>query len=95
MHSQVSLLIGVGPTATRRRLADDVPCPHHRTVLHARDDLTLTSAQLAVMEIVWSLVHDMAASLLLRGLVRPDIARELIYAARKICAEEALLMVEM
>jgi enoyl-CoA hydratase/carnithine racemase len=52
-------------------------------------------AQLAAMEMRWSLVHDMAASLLLRGLVRPDIARELIYAARKISAEEALLMVEM
>ena len=41
----------------------------------------------------WSLVPDMAASLLLRGLVRDDIARELICTARKISAEEALLMV--
>jgi hypothetical protein len=50
-------------------------------------------AQLSVMETRWSLVPDMAASLLLRGLVRDDIARELICTARKISAEEALLMV--
>ena len=41
----------------------------------------------------WSLVPDMAASLLLRGLVRDDIARELICTARRIGAEEAGLMV--
>ena len=49
-------------------------------------------AQISVMEMRWSLVPDMAASLLLRGLVRDDIARELICIARKISAEEALLM---
>jgi len=50
-------------------------------------------AQLSVTEMRWSLVPDMAASLLLRDLVRDDTARELICTARKISAEEALLMV--
>jgi enoyl-CoA hydratase/carnithine racemase len=47
-------------------------------------------ARLAVLEIKWGLVPDMAGMVLLRGLVRDDIARELTYTGRIFHGEEAL-----
>lgn len=47
-------------------------------------------ARLSVMEIRWALIPDMAISVLLRGQVRPDVVRELVYTARIVEADEAL-----
>ena len=47
-------------------------------------------AKMAVMEIKWGLVPDMAGVVLLRGLVRDDQARELTYSGRIFSGEEAL-----
>jgi enoyl-CoA hydratase/carnithine racemase len=47
-------------------------------------------ARLAVLEIKWGLVPDMAGPLLMRGLVRDDIARELTYTGRVFTGQEAL-----
>jgi enoyl-CoA hydratase/carnithine racemase len=49
-------------------------------------------AQLAVLEIKWGLVPDMAGMVLLRGLVRDDVARELTYTGRIFSGTEALAM---
>ncbi|NBB16716.1 crotonase/enoyl-CoA hydratase family protein [Caulobacter sp. SLTY] len=46
-------------------------------------------AKLAVLEIKWGLVPDMAGMALLRGLVRDDIARDLAYTGRIFSGEEA------
>ncbi|MGO4331493.1 MULTISPECIES: crotonase/enoyl-CoA hydratase family protein [unclassified Cupriavidus] len=46
-------------------------------------------ARMSVMEIKWGLVPDMAGMVLMRGLVRPDRLRELIYSGRIVGAEEA------
>ena len=45
--------------------------------------------RMSVMEIKWGLVPDMAGMLLMRGLVRPDRLRELIYSGRIVTGEEA------
>ena len=47
-------------------------------------------AKMAILEIKWGLVPDMAGMALLRGLVRDDIARELTYTGRIFTGEEAL-----
>ena len=47
-------------------------------------------AQLSVMEIKWGLVPDMAGIVLLRRLVRDDVARELIFSGRIFNGQEAL-----
>jgi enoyl-CoA hydratase/carnithine racemase len=47
-------------------------------------------AKLSIMEIKWGLVPDMAGTLLMRGLVREDIARELTYTGRIFSGAEAL-----
>jgi enoyl-CoA hydratase/carnithine racemase len=49
-------------------------------------------AKLSVLEIKWGLVPDMAGMVLLRGLVRDDVARELTYSGRIFSGEEALAM---
>jgi enoyl-CoA hydratase/carnithine racemase len=46
--------------------------------------------RMSVMEIKWGLVPDMAGMLLMRHLVRTDVARELIYTGRVVDAEEAV-----
>lgn len=46
-------------------------------------------ARLSVMEMRWGLVPDMAGMVLLRELVRADVARELIYSARMVDGVEA------
>ena len=46
-------------------------------------------ARLAVMEIKWGLVPDMAGTQLLRHLVRDDVARELTYTGRIFTGTEA------
>lgn len=46
--------------------------------------------QFSVLETHWGLVPDMAGFPLLRGLVRDDVARELIYTARKFLGDEAV-----
>lgn len=46
-------------------------------------------AKLSIRESHWGLIPDMAGSQLLRGLVRPDVAKELTYTARIVSGEEA------
>ncbi|HYE45404.1 MAG TPA: crotonase/enoyl-CoA hydratase family protein [Caulobacter sp.] len=46
-------------------------------------------AKLAVLEIKWGLIPDMAGVALLRGLVRDDIARDLTYTGRIFSGQEA------
>ena len=47
-------------------------------------------ARMAVMEIKWGLVPDMAGTQLMRHLAREDIVRELTYTGRIFSGEEAL-----
>lgn len=47
-------------------------------------------AKLSIMEIKWGLVPDMAGMVLLRDLVRPDVAAELIFSGRVVSGQEAL-----
>jgi enoyl-CoA hydratase/carnithine racemase len=47
-------------------------------------------ARLSVMEIKWGLVPDMAGMVLMRGLVRDDVARELTWTGRIVSGEEAV-----
>ena len=46
--------------------------------------------RMAVMELKWGLVPDMAGMAIMRRLAREDIVRELTYTARVFTAEEAL-----
>jgi enoyl-CoA hydratase/carnithine racemase len=48
--------------------------------------------RLAVMEVRWGMVPDMAGIALLRGLVRDDVARELTYTARQFSGTEAVAL---
>jgi enoyl-CoA hydratase/carnithine racemase len=48
--------------------------------------------RLAVLEIKWGLVPDMAGTQLMRHLVREDIVRELTYTGRVFSGQEALAM---
>ncbi|HZC16365.1 MAG TPA: crotonase/enoyl-CoA hydratase family protein, partial [Caulobacteraceae bacterium] len=47
-------------------------------------------ARLAVMEVKWGLIPDMAGTQLMRHLAREDIVRELTYTGRIFSGEEAL-----
>ncbi|MFL5296483.1 MAG: crotonase/enoyl-CoA hydratase family protein [Phenylobacterium sp.] len=49
-------------------------------------------ARMAVLEIKWGLVPDMAGMVLMRGLVRDDVARELTWTGRIFGGEEAVAM---
>jgi len=49
-------------------------------------------AKLSVMEMRWGIVPDMAGTLLLRDLVRGDVARELTYGGRIVSGEEAVTL---
>lgn len=51
--------------------------------------LLAADARLSVMELRWGLVPDMAGIALLRELVRADVARDLVFSARVVEAEEA------
>ncbi|MFI4965859.1 MAG: crotonase/enoyl-CoA hydratase family protein [Caulobacterales bacterium] len=57
-------------------------------------DLRFVAAdvKLAVLEIKWGLIPDMAGIVLMRGLVRDDVARELTYTGRIFGGEEAVAM---
>jgi enoyl-CoA hydratase/carnithine racemase len=46
-------------------------------------------ARMSVMEIKWGLTPDMGAMVLMRGLMRDDVARELTYSGRVFSGEEA------
>jgi enoyl-CoA hydratase/carnithine racemase len=48
--------------------------------------------KLAVLEIKWGLIPDMAGMVLMRGLVRDDVARELTFTGRIFGGEEAVAM---
>ncbi|HEV2533318.1 crotonase/enoyl-CoA hydratase family protein [Phenylobacterium sp.] len=48
--------------------------------------------RLAVLEIKWGLVPDMAGIVLMRGLIRDDVARELTWTGRIFNGEEAVAM---
>jgi len=54
--------------------------------------LLAPGTRMSVMELKWGLVPDMAGMALMRGLVRDDHARELIYTARIVEAEEAVTL---
>jgi enoyl-CoA hydratase/carnithine racemase len=60
-------------------LGADIRCVHPDT-------------QLAVMEIKWGLVPDMAGCVLLSELVRPDVVRELTFTGRTVSGTEALAL---
>jgi enoyl-CoA hydratase/carnithine racemase len=47
-------------------------------------------AKLSVMEVKWGLVPDMGGIALLRGLVRGDVARELVFTGRVVRGDEAV-----
>jgi len=47
-------------------------------------------ARMSVMEIKWGLVPDMAGMVLLRHLIRDDVARDLTYSGRQFTGDEAL-----
>ena len=49
-------------------------------------------AKMAVLEIKWGLVPDMAGMVLMRGLVRDDVARALTWTGRIFGGEEAVAM---
>jgi enoyl-CoA hydratase/carnithine racemase len=51
--------------------------------------LVAPDAQLSVMEIRYGLVPDMTASQTLLRLVRPDVAKELVFTGRVVTGEEA------
>jgi enoyl-CoA hydratase/carnithine racemase len=46
--------------------------------------------RMSAMEMKWGIVPDMAGYALWRGMVRPDVLRELIYTAREFTAEEGV-----
>jgi enoyl-CoA hydratase/carnithine racemase len=48
--------------------------------------------KMSVMEIKWGLVPDMAGMVLMRGLVRDDVARDLTFSGRIFTGAEALAM---
>jgi enoyl-CoA hydratase/carnithine racemase len=48
--------------------------------------------KMAILEIKWGLIPDMAGMVLLRGLVRDDVARELTYTGRIFTGDEALAL---
>jgi len=52
--------------------------------------LVADDARMSVMEIRYGLIPDMSASKTLLQLVRPDIARELVYTGRIVDAQEAV-----
>lgn len=52
--------------------------------------LAASDAVFSALEIHWGLVPDMGGNVLLRGLVRDDLARELAYTGRKVPADEAV-----
>src|SRR5215831_13375878 len=60
-------------------LGADIRCVHPDT-------------QLAVLEIKWGLVPDMAGCVLLTQLARPDVVRELTFTGRIISGTEALAL---
>lgn len=47
-------------------------------------------AKMAVLEIKWGLVPDMSGIVLMRGLIRDDVARELTWTGRIFSGEEAV-----
>ena len=47
-------------------------------------------ARLSIREIGWGLIPDMAGTVLLRQLVRPDVMRDLLFSGRLVTGEEAL-----
>jgi len=49
-------------------------------------------AKLAVLEIKWGLVPDMSGIVLMRGLIRDDVARELTWTGRVFSGDEAVAM---
>ncbi len=55
-------------------------------------DIRLVTPQtrMSVMEIKWGLVPDMAGLVLMRGLLRDDVARELAYTGRIVLGDEAV-----
>src|SRR5690606_9602433 len=63
-----------------------------RVALGADLRLARPDARLSVMEVRWGLIPDMSGSQTLRGLVRRDVALELIWTGRIVPAEEALAL---
>jgi enoyl-CoA hydratase/carnithine racemase len=57
-------------------------------------DLRFVTAdtRMSVMEIKWGLVPDMGGMVILPGLVRDDVARDLTYTGRQVSGEEAVAL---
>jgi len=51
--------------------------------------IATADAELALMEMRWGMVPDVAGMALLRGLVRDDVARDIVMTGRRISGEEA------
>ena len=68
--------------------------PAARQVICYRDHIRIVApdVKLAVLEIKWGLVPDMAGIVLMRGLIRDDVARELTWTGRIFNGDEALAM---
>ena len=54
--------------------------------------LVAPDARMAILEIKWGLIPDMGAYVLLSGLIRDDLARELTYTGRIFSGEEAVAL---
>jgi enoyl-CoA hydratase/carnithine racemase len=54
--------------------------------------LVAPDTRMSVMEIKWGLVPDMAGALLMRGLARADVIRELTYTGRVFDGSEAMTL---
>jgi enoyl-CoA hydratase/carnithine racemase len=52
--------------------------------------IVASDAKLSIREIAWGLIPDMAGTVLLRKLVRPDVMRDLLFSGRIVTGEEAL-----
>jgi enoyl-CoA hydratase/carnithine racemase len=72
------------------RLDQDTPYLRGTQIMLGADmRIAAPDARISLMEMRWGLVPDMAATVLLRGLVRDDVARELVYTGRQVGGEEA------
>lgn len=54
--------------------------------------LVTADAEMSVLEIKWGLVPDMGGMVLMRGLVRGDVVRELTYTGRVVFGQEAVTL---
>jgi enoyl-CoA hydratase/carnithine racemase len=63
-----------------------------QVMLGADVRIAAPDTRISIMETRWGLVPDVAGMALIRGLLRDDVARELIYTARILSGEEAVTL---